>query len=63
MNLIIMISKNSSGAVTTNVKWGRYKLSWHGKSSLYWALRFCSDWFMIAKRIKIICRGIRDENL
>lgn len=57
MNLIIMISKNSSGAITS-IKWGRYKLSWHGKSSLYWALRFCSDWFMIAKRIKIICRGI-----
>lgn len=54
MNLIIIISKNPFGVVTTSIKWGRYKFSWYGKESTYWAMKFCSPWFDMAKRTKII---------
>ena len=54
MNLIIIIDENPFGAITTKIKWGKFKYAWYGKTSTYWAIRFCSTWFKIAKRIKII---------
>jgi len=54
MNLIILISKNPFGVITTSIKWGRYKFSWYGEGSTYQAMRFCSPWFDLAKKIRII---------
>lgn len=54
MNLIIIIDKNPFGVITTSIKWGKFKYAWYGKESTYWAMRSCSTWFDIAKRIKII---------
>jgi len=56
-NLIILIEKNPFGVITTQIKWGKFKYAWYGEASTYWAMRFCSNWFGIAKRIKIIYRG------
>jgi len=53
-NLIILIEKNPFGVITTQIKWGKFKYAWYGEASTYWAMRFCSTWFEIAKRIKII---------
>lgn len=53
-NLIIIIDKNPFGFITTSIKWGTFKYAWYGETSTYWAMRFCSPWFDLAKRIKII---------
>jgi len=54
MNLIIAIDKNPFGVITTKIKWGKFKYAWYGEASTYWAIKFCSNWVGIAKRIKII---------
>lgn len=54
MNLIIAINKNLFGVITTRIKWGKFKYAWCGETSTYWAIKFCSNWAGIAKRIKII---------
>ena len=54
MNLIILVGKNPFGVITTQIKWGKFKSAWFGETSTYWAMRFCSNWFDVAKRIKII---------
>ena len=54
MNLIIIVYVNPFGIITTKIKWGKFKYAWYGSGSTFFAIKCCSNWLSVAKRVKII---------
>jgi hypothetical protein len=61
MYLIILIKKHSNGILTTSIKWGKFKYTWFGKKSVYYATRFCNSWFGVAKKTRIVYKNKEDQ--